>query len=156
VHRQRLGREPPQVRRAVEVRVGCTLERSPREPEPIAHGCWIAGPLVRGGPVRASTIACIALHRAADLIRGAEQRLDATALHRIMSVERQAQNAQAIVSRTRPGRLLVRTSFPLPGRPHRSFVHLPHDIEQGRARQRDCRRQAILRRSEMIERSITN
>jgi hypothetical protein len=51
VHRERLGGEPPQVRRGIEVCVGATLERFARQPEAVTCGARIACPFVRRGVV---------------------------------------------------------------------------------------------------------
>jgi hypothetical protein len=89
VHRQRLGHEPAQVGRSVEVGVRRVLERGARQPEPLAHRGRLTSTLVRRRAVRTRAVAGVALDRAPDGVCGAKHRLDPTALHGVAGVERE-------------------------------------------------------------------
>jgi Transposase DDE domain len=72
-----------------------------------------------GAPVRSCFVACRTLDRAPDLVRTGEHRLDLLALDRIVGVERETQDAEAVLGAALPRRLPVGTSRPLMFRRHR-------------------------------------
>jgi len=122
VHRERLGHEPSQVRRGVEVGVGRVLQPRSRQPEPIAHSCGIRGTLVVCRPVGLRARTRTTLERALDLVCTGEHRLDPAALKRIARVEREPQHGHAVVGVARPRRGPIRTAGPLSRRLHHRIL----------------------------------
>jgi hypothetical protein len=107
VHRQRLGHEPAQVRRGVEVRIRRMLERGARQPESFADRGGITSTLVRRCPVRMRAVAGVALDGTPHGVGGAKHRLDPSALHGVAGVEREPQHRHAVFGTARPRHLPV-------------------------------------------------